>query len=207
MLVEKKITEFIELLASDSPAPGGGSTVALAGALGAALVSMVTNLTLGREKFAGVEDDMKNIRDAAADLQQKLLKAVDEDKAAFDQVMAAYKLPRETAKEKEIRQEAIEKALKCAASIPLEVARYAYEVLQLSKTVAEKGNPNAVSDAGVAALLADAAAKGAILNVKINLSSIKDKQFARDLGEAADSLFVKCEMLKNKVVYKVESML
>lgn len=205
MLQGKTLREFCEELGSAAPTPGGGSAAALVGALSAALVAMVANLTIGKEKYAELEDEMTNVCCAVTELKDKLLGAIDEDKAAFDQVMAAYRMPQGTEQEKVIRREAIEKALKCAAAVPLEVTRYAYEILTLAKTVAEKGNPNAVSDAGAAAVFAEAAAKAAILNVKINLSSIVDRHYAKELGEAAESLLVKCEILKNKVLHKVES--
>jgi formiminotetrahydrofolate cyclodeaminase len=204
MLIEERVDKYIDLLASGEPTPGGGSTAALAGALSAALISMVANLTIGREKYRDVEGELSNIRDAAVELIERLKKAVDEDKAAYDQVMASFRMPKEKEKEKEVRAAAVQQAVKCAAGVPLEVARFCYELLQLAKIAAEKGNPNAASDAGVAALMADAAAKSAILNVRTNLSLIKDDAFVRELKDVCDTLFVKCEMLKNKILYSIE---
>jgi len=181
-LIDLSLSEFIERLASDSPAPGGGSAAALAGALATALVEMVANLTLGREEYAEAQTEMKAVKSAAASIRSELMELVDRDTRAFQAVMAAMRLPRGTEDEKNTRKAAIREATKEASQVPLRVAELACEVLALARVAAQKGNPNAVTDAGVAGWLALAAAEGAGLNVKINLPGIKDDTFRSELG-------------------------
>ncbi|MFY9189516.1 MAG: cyclodeaminase/cyclohydrolase family protein, partial [bacterium] len=192
-------------LASAAPAPGGGSASALAGALAAALVNMVANLTQGKEKFAADEEYMSQLIQAAAVVRRQLAELMEEDTLAFQQVMAAFKLPRETAAEKEHRQARIQATMIHAAQVPLKTAETALRVLELSQIAAEKGNPSAVSDAGVAALLAQAAVEGAALNVKINLGSIKDQAAKSDLAEHIDQIAQTARCLANDVLAAVEN--
>ncbi len=173
------IQVYLDRLASASPEPGGGSVSALVGALGAALVTMVTDLTLGKEKFAAVQSDMAHLRTRAEALRSELGDLVTLDAEAYAAVAAAMKLPRESLADKQERDHALQAALKGAADVPLRVAEAALEVARLSLPAAEMGNPNAVSDAGVAVLLADAAAQSAALNVRINLAWITDEEFSR----------------------------
>jgi len=187
-LVEMKISEFIEELSSDSPAPGGGSVAALSGALSAALSSMVCNLTIGKEKYKDVEYDMENILERLQNIRKRLLEIIDEDTEAFNQVMDAFKLPKNTEEEKKVRKEKIQEALKKAALVPLETARLCAEIIEISKEVAEKGNKNSITDAGVSMIMADAGLKSAILNVKINLKSIEDEKFVDSLIYELDVL-------------------
>jgi len=178
-LTELTIDAFLDKLASSEPAPGGGSASALAVATAAGLVEMVANLTLGREQFAAVEADMKAVAAAAGGLRSELADLVSRDTEAFDQVMAALRLPKGTEEEKTRRREAVQAANKGAAEVPLRVTTLAGEVLALARVVGEKGNPNAITDAGVAGRLALAGAEGAGLNVRINLPGIKDDEFRR----------------------------
>ncbi|MEW6244974.1 MAG: cyclodeaminase/cyclohydrolase family protein [Bacillota bacterium] len=182
MLVHLTVEDFIQELASDSPAPGGGSVSALAGSLGAALVSMVANLTVGKESFKESEAEMRGVLAKAAELKERLGRMVDEDTAAFHQVMAAYKLPKGSEEEKARRSEAIQAALKQAALLPLEVARHCLAVMELSKTVVNLGNPNALSDAAVSMLMAYAGLQGAVYNAEINLAGIKEQAFKNDMA-------------------------
>jgi formiminotetrahydrofolate cyclodeaminase len=179
-LTELQIETFLDKLASSDPAPGGGSASALAVAVAAALVEMVAGLTLGREQFAAVAPDMKAVLAAAADLRSELVALVTRDTEAFDKVMAAMRLPKGTEEEKIRRREALQAATKEAAAIPLRVTALAAEVLALTRVVSEKGNPNAITDAGVAGRLALAGAEGAGINVRINLPGIKDEGFRRN---------------------------
>ncbi|MDD2201292.1 MAG: cyclodeaminase/cyclohydrolase family protein [Firmicutes bacterium] len=168
---------FLEELASKSPAPGGGSASAIAAAMGAGLVSMVVALT---ETSEMPEDDSARIKQTglrAEALRAELLRCADEDTAAFNAVMAAYRMPRKTDEEKRTRREAIQTGLKGAANAPMKTLELAMEGLHLAAYMAQKGNKNAVSDAGVGAQLFNAAACGAIFNIEINLSSIKDADF------------------------------
>jgi methenyltetrahydrofolate cyclohydrolase len=177
--VEGTIASYLDKLASAEPEPGGGSVAALVGALGAGLVTMVTSLTLGKEKFAAVEDDMEEIAAAAEVLRARLGEYVSLDAKAYRAVAVAMKLPRDTEEQKQERAAILQSALKGAAEAPLAVAEAAGEVAALTLPAAEKGNPHAVSDAGVAVLLAEAAAQSAALNVKINLAWIEDEDFNR----------------------------
>ena len=183
MLVKMTVDDFIDQLASAAPTPGGGSASALAGAMAAAMVEMVCNLTVGREKFRDVEGEMRTVLARARELREQMLAAVDEDTRSYNAVSEAYKLPRETGAQKAERTAAIQSALKRASEVPLTVARAAYETSQLAQIAIEKSNPNVASDARVARLLADAAMEGAAANVEINLGSIKDPAFVERLQE------------------------
>lgn len=181
MLLEKRVAEFIAETASASPAPGGGSASALAGALGTALAEMVINLTVGKKKYADVSEELAGILPQLAQARKDLERAVDDDTAAFNEVMKAFGLPKETDEEKSARLQAILQATIGATKIPLNVMQISLHALKMTKIVAEKGNRNSLSDAGVAALLLDTAISGAALNIRINLPSISDHPFA---GEA-----------------------
>jgi formiminotetrahydrofolate cyclodeaminase len=172
-------------LASDAPTPGGGSAAALAGAAGAALASMVTNLTIGRKKYAEVEDEMRRVRTEAESLRRSLHGLIREDAKAYERYMTAAKLPKETDAEKSVRKAALGQAAVAAAEAPLETMRQALATMKLSAIVAAKGNRNAASDGGVGALFARAAIRAAGLNVRINLPSIQDETLrARMLSES-----------------------
>jgi len=188
MLTEKSVTKFLDELASSSPAPGGGSVAALSGALGAALTSMVSNLTVGKKKYLDVEADMKNILRQSESLRQRFTVLIDRDTDAFNKVMEAFSLPKETDDQKALRTAAVQEATKEAALIPLEVMKHVIDGLALAKVVAEKGNANSASDAGVSALMLSAAMEGAALNVQINLSGIQDMEFVGWKTEEVASL-------------------
>lgn len=189
-LVDMRLRDFVDELSSDSPAPGGGSVAALAGALSSALSSMVCNLTIGKEKYKDVEHDMERLLDRVEDMKRRFMDLIDRDTEAFNKVMEALKLPKETDEEKRIRKEKIQDALKGAALVPLETARMCAEMIELCKEVAEKGNKNSITDVGVAAIMARAGLESAILNVKINLKSINDEKFI-------ESLLYEIDVLKN----------
>jgi formiminotetrahydrofolate cyclodeaminase len=184
---EASVGSFLEKLSSADPEPGGGGAAALAGALAAALVSMVTNLTLGKEKFAGLEAEVTELRTASEKLRAELTELITGDALAYGKVAAAMKLPRDTEAQKEERRQVLQAALRGAAETPLRVAEAATEVARLSLPAAEKGNPNAVSDAGVAVVMADAAAQSAALNVKINLAWIEDEAFKQEVWSRIES--------------------
>jgi len=187
-LASMKLDKFISELASNSPAPGGGSVAALSGSLGAALSSMVCNLTIGKEKYADVQDDIKKVLKQSEKLRKRLTELIDEDTNAFNDVIKAFKMPKETEEQKKKRSEAIQKGYKTAAQVPLDTARTCAEILDVAKIVAEKGNVNSITDAAVSALMARAGVEGAILNVKINLGSIKDEKFVGKLSSELDTL-------------------
>lgn len=186
------LNDFLSELASDSPTPGGGSVAALAGALGAALGSMVCNLTVGKKKYADVEEDMKALLAKTEALRLELAELVDEDAAAFDEFMSAMKLPKDTDEEKARRRGAMQSALVDAATVPFVVMEKCVEVAVLSREAATKGNANAVSDAGVSALMARAGAHAARLNVLINLGGITDPAHAEFVERARAGIGTLC---------------
>ena len=204
MLIDKKISNFLDELASNSPTPGGGSVAALAGALGVALISMVGNLTVGKKKYEDVEEDIKKIISSSEKLRYELSQLIEEDVKVFNNFMATYKMPKETEDEKGIRAEMIQESLIKAAKVPLKVAYKCLDILSLSKEVAEKGNINVVSDAGDAALMAEAALESAILNVKINLKMIKDEKERTELSSSIKEILLKEKGQKEKVLEIVE---
>ena len=204
MLIDKKVSNFLDELASNSPTPGGGSVAALAGALGAALISMVGNLTVGKKKYEDVEEDIKKILSSSEKLRYELSQLIEEDVKVFNNFMSTYKMPKETEDEKKVRAEKIQESLIKAAKVPLKVAYKCLDILSLSKEVAEKGNINVVSDAGVAALMAEAALESAILNVKINLKMIKDEKTKEELSSSIQELLLKEKGQKEKVLEIVE---
>lgn len=194
---------FIDETASSSPAPGGGSIAALNAASSAALITMVANLTLGKEKYAAVEGDMKEVAAKAGALKDDFLALIDEDSNAFNKIMAAFKLPKDTDEAKKARSVAIQEATKGAALVPFKVGQKANELFALAEEVITKGNQNAITDGAVAAMNARAAVRGAFLNVKINLGSIKDGLFVEDLqkkmAEIENEVDVREQALLGKV--------
>ncbi|MBI4279666.1 MAG: cyclodeaminase/cyclohydrolase family protein [Armatimonadetes bacterium] len=181
MYPEMPIETFLARLASSAPEPGGGAAAALAAATGAALVSMVANLTIGKEKYAAVQGEMEEARARADALREDLVAAIDRDAESFRRVMDTYKLPRETDEQKAARKRAIQEALRDATRVPAEVVRLCREVATWSQATAEKGNAQVITDAAIAAVLADAAAQSAALNVKINVGPIGNPVFTGPL--------------------------
>jgi formiminotetrahydrofolate cyclodeaminase len=175
--LEESLKTYTEALASGAPAPGGGSAAALVGALGAALNSMVANFTVGREKFADVEEEVRLLLSRSEGLRQVLERLTQADTEAYGQVAAAQKMPRESEEEKAARTAAMQEALKVAAEVPRAATRAAHGVLEVAKELVEKGNPNLITDVGVAAKFAVAAMECAALNVEINLAYIKDESY------------------------------
>jgi formiminotetrahydrofolate cyclodeaminase len=178
MLVDLKVSEFMDRLGAGTPTPGGGSAAAVAGTLAAALGGMVCELTLGKPKFESVRPEVEKAKLALSGLRKDLLALIDRDAEAYDEVSKALKLPKETPAEKAARQQSLGKASQFATEIPVKTAESCLAVLEQVKRVAEIGNPNAASDAGVAAHLAHSGVVGAVLNVRINLSGIPDRDLA-----------------------------
>ena len=200
----ESLSGFVASVASSAPVPGGGSVAAHVGALGAALAEMVAGLTVGRKKYAAVDAEMKELAARALSLGSRLSALVKEDADSYTLVSAAYKLPKGTPEEIAARDAAIQSALVKAASVPLETARACVTVAQLAATCAQKGNTNAVSDAGVAALLAEAACKGAAYNVRINVSSMNDPHAGRKLADEAAALVHECASAAIDAISAVE---
>lgn len=188
MLTDLTIKEFIDKVSGNDPVPGGGSVSALNGALATSLAAMVANLTIGRKKYVEVNDIMEDLTIRFEELTRQLIVDVDRDSEAYDRVFAAFKLPKETEEEKEIRNEAIQKETKYAAEVPMEVARVVHSILPMIDVVVRKGNSNAVTDACVSMMCARTAILGALLNVRINLTSIKDEKYVKAMTEEADMI-------------------
>lgn len=206
-LTDKPVTNFLDELASNAPAPGGGSVAALSGALGAALVSMVCNLTLGKKAYADVQDDISDLLAESEALRQELTGLLEEDVKAYTGYSIAAKMPRGTEEEKAERQVVMQAALKVATDVPLAIAEAAVKVMDLCMPAAEKGNKWAVSDAGVAVLMAEAAVRSAALNVLINLGSLKDEEFAADRQARLDSLLEGKGIMRDEIYDYVASKL
>ncbi|MCR1970897.1 cyclodeaminase/cyclohydrolase family protein [Clostridium cochlearium] len=202
MLKDMTIKEFIYETASDSPAPGGGSIAALSAASAAALIEMVANLTIGKKGYEEVEEEMKELKGVAAEYKEKFINYIDEDSDSFNKIMDAFKMPKNTEEEKKARTKVIQEGFKGAATVPLNVAKDAFELLALAEKVIEKGNQNAVTDGAVAAMSARTAVHSALYNVKINLGSIKDEEFVNTTKkkiEELESNVNKIEEILNKV--------
>lgn len=188
MLTELTIKDFLSKVSGNDPVPGGGSISALNAAIAASLTAMVANLTVGRKKYAEVEERMKMLADKAELISGLFLDYVDRDAKAYELVFSAYKFPKETEEEKAKRSDAIQMATKHAAEVPMDVARSTSEILNYIEFAARSGNSNAITDACVAMMCARTAILGALLNVRINLSSIKDEDFVKRYTEEADEL-------------------
>jgi len=175
--LEEPMRTYADALASGAPTPGGGSAAALVGALGAALNSMVANFTVGKEKFAAVEEDVQRLLEESEQLRAELERLTQADTEAYGQVSAAQKMSRETEEEKAVRRAAMQEALKAAAEAPRAATRACHRVLEVAGELVDKGNPNLITDVGVAAKFALAAMECAALNVEINLAYIKDDSY------------------------------
>lgn len=208
MLLDLTVKEFIEELGSNSPAPGGGSVAALSGSLSAGLVSMVAQLTIN---MAGApEQERERMRQAleqASGLMQSLGKHVDEDTAAFNRVMEAYRMPKGTPDEREQRSRSIQQALQGAAEHPLQVAEECLRLLDCCREAVRYGNPNALSDAGVAALMAHSGVMGALLNVAINLGNIKDPVFRKRLQADQNRIMGAADGLRKEIMEALDARL
>ena len=207
MIKDSAIEPFLDALASRSATPGGGSAAAIIGAMGAALVSMVCNLTIGKKKYADVEDEMTNVLNEAERLRRALTDMIQDDVQAFDAVMGAYGMAKETDAEKAVRSEAIQVALIQATVVPLACCKVAREVIDLAGVAAEKGNLNVISDAGVGVLAAYAALRSAALNVYINAKMIADKGFAEASLKELEGLLAGAEDATEKAYSVVKGKL
>ena len=201
------IESFLDALASSKATPGGGSAAAIIGAMGAALVSMVCNLTIGKKKYADVEGEMKEVLHKAEALRHKLTGMIEDDVKAFDQVMAAYGMAKETDAEKATRDKAIQAALKQATEVPLRCCHAARELIDLAAIASEKGNLNVISDAGVGVLAAYAALRSAALNVFTNAKIITDKAFAEAKLKELEKLLAGAEAATERAYQVVKGKL
>ncbi len=207
MITQRPVDMFLNELASAAPTPGGGSAAAIMGAMGAALLSMVCNVTLGKKGQEAVEGDMKAVREESERLRARLSAMVTEDIAAFDGLMAAYRLPKGSDAEKTHRAEAIQANLRAATETPLQCARACAEVVHLARRAAEKAFSGVVSDAGVGVLAANSALRSAALNVYINAPSLKDRAYAAAATAEIESLLDHCARESEAVFELVRSRL
>ncbi|MCJ7597700.1 MAG: cyclodeaminase/cyclohydrolase family protein [Methyloceanibacter sp.] len=204
---DSSVEKFLDELASQNATPGGGSAAAIMGAKGAALVSMVCNLTIGKKKYADVEADMKAVLEKSEMLRKKLTFMIEDDVRAFGTVMSAYGMPKETDAEKAARSEAIQKALKVATEVPLACCHAARQVIDLADVAAEKGNLGVISDAGVGVLAAYAALRSAALNVFTNAKMINDRVYAEAKLKELDQLMAGAERTTEKAYETVKAKL
>jgi len=207
MIKDMTIQTFLDELASKASTPGGGGGAAVNGAIGAALISMVANFTIGKKGYEDVHDEFTNILNKSEALRAKLTDAIKDDVDVFNRVMAAYGMAKETDEEKRLRTDGIQAALKEATDVPLTCAKLCRQVIDLSESAAEKGNTNVISDAGVALLAGYAGLRSAALNVYINIGGIKDKEFADDRKQQLEALLDGVELFKENVYELVKSKL
>lgn len=198
-LAELKTAEFVDLLASDAPAPGGGSAAALEGALGAALTAMVCGLTVGKKKYAEFQELAESAQAKATDLKARFVDVMDRDTEAFNVVSAAFGMPKETDEEKAARSVAIQKGLEGCTKTPFEMMELAVETLELTASILGKSNDSAASDLGVSALSLRSAIQGAWLNVLINIGSLKNKELAEDYRAKGEALLAKALPLADEI--------
>ncbi len=206
-LVEMKLTDFVDEVSRESPAPGGGSIAALSGSLGAALNSMVANLTANRRGSESIDDILNGAALQCQEIKQQLVSAIDDDTNAFNSYMDARRLPSKTDEEKKMRNEAMQSGLKEAVMVPLNTAKLSLNVIEISDTVARYGNPNSITDVGVGAQSAYTGVIGGIYNVLINLKDIKDEVFVNEMRKTCNELKFKAQSRLNKVLEFVESKL
>jgi len=209
-LCDQTLTRFLERLGSGDPTPGGGSVAALCGALGAALAAMVSRLTLGRKTYQTAWEAMEDVRQKSEHLAGRFQALVEEDTLAYEAVMEAVKRPRENEKQKQERQEALQNALKKAALVPLETLRASAELVETAVIALKKGNPNALTDAGVAVQLARAAALSAAYNVNVNLAGLTDEAFstrtAKDVQALLETILTRSAEAEKAVLDRLGSL-
>ncbi len=198
-LVDLTVTEFMNVLGSDEPAPGGGSASALAASMGISLTKMVAELTVGKKKYAQYEDAMQKVLSDATQLQSELLAAIDKDTEAFNEVSAVFAMPKETDEDKAARKEAMQQALKIAANTPLEMMDIILRALKVTENAIGRSNTNAASDLGVAALNLKSGLQGAWLNVLINISGIKDEAYVQECRAKGSQQLEEGAVLADKI--------
>lgn len=204
-LFSQPLSDILRASASREPTPGGGSVSAVTAAFAASMVAMVANLTIGNKKYRDVEDEVTDIRNRAMALLSQAEELVQTDMVAFRRFMEAYKMPSDTAELKEQKEMAIQEAVRWATEAPLQIARTCLEILELTVEIVPIGNKMAVSDAGVAAYLGEAALGAALLNVDVNLPLVKDKSFAENVTKEKEALKKKAASLKERALFTVLS--
>lgn len=207
MITNKNCKEFINILSSKEPVPGGGGASALVGAIGMALGSMVGNLTLGKKKYENFQEDIKIILDKAGKLQDELIMLVEKDAEVFEPLSKAYGLPKNTEEEKVKREETMENALKLACSVPLDIMRNALRSIELHEELSVKGTKIAISDVGVGVAFCKSALMGASLNVFINTKLMKDREYAQKLNKETEEMIMEGTGKADKIYNAIEEML
>jgi methenyltetrahydrofolate cyclohydrolase len=202
MMTQSSVEKFLDDLASGNPTPGGGSAAAIMGAMGAALVSMVCNVTIGKKGYENVEAEMRSVLSEAERVRRRLTAMVAEDIAAFDSILAAYRLPKFTEQDKAARADAIQAGLRRATEVPLDCARVCAEVIALSRRASEQGYLNVISDGGVGVLAGFTGLRSAALNVYINAPALKDRVFAAQATAELEKLLEFCGA-ESEAVYKI----
>lgn len=195
-IYEKTLNEYLEVAASNSPTPGGGSVSAIVATNAAAMVSMVANLTLGKKGYEDHQDAAKRIADQAMALIAQLKELTARDMAAFDRFVKAWKMPSNTDEEKKAKADANEEAAQNATTVPMEICKVCLEIMKLARELAPFGNKSAISDVGVASYVAEGAMKAAMLSVDINLPGLKTREFADAMTKERARLFAEAEELK-----------
>lgn len=198
-----KLRDFLEKLSSKEPAPGGGSASALAGATAASLGCMVANLTIGKKKYQDVEEQIKKTKEKLEEYRNKFLIEMEEDAKAFNKVIDALKLPKDTEEQKKVRKEKIQEATKEATLVPIQISKDALDVMELVESIAEKGYKMALSDAVIAVILAKDAVLGGIYNVKINLPNIKDQEFVDNLKSQIEKMESEANAIELRTLYNI----
>lgn len=199
MMLEKQTTEFLEDLSSSRPVPGGGGASATVGAFASALGMMVANLTVGKKKYADVEEEIKEAREQLEKLRDELVALTDRDAEAFEPLSKAYGLPKETQEQKEEKERILEQALYEASIVPMDIMETVLKVMHFLKVMGEKGSKIAVSDVGVGILFAQAALEGASLNVFINTNLMKNRERAEELNQKTDAMIQEGRELKETI--------
>ena len=202
-LADMQVTEFVNLMASDAPAPGGGSASALEGAVGAALTAMVCALTVGKKKYADVQDLAAESMEKANDLKARFVYVMDRDTEAFNAVSAVFAMPKDTDEQKAARKAAMQEALKGCTKTPFEMMQLACETLELTRSLVGRLNASAASDLGCSALSLRAAIQGAWLNVLINISGIADEAFAAEYRKNGEALLAKALPLADEIYEEI----
>jgi formiminotetrahydrofolate cyclodeaminase len=205
VFVKESCETFTELLAGNDPVPGGGGASALVGALGTALGNMVGSLTLGKKKYAEVEEDIRRLKAKADELQQELLALVDRDAEVFEPLAKAYGMPKDTEAQQAEKNRVMEEALRLACSVPLEIMEKSCRAIELQQEFSEKGSTLALSDAGVGAIFCKAALQGASLNVFINTGLMKDREYAETINKKAEEMLEQYGKLADQVHHLVVS--
>jgi len=203
MLAKMSVVDFLDETASNSPVPGGGSIAALSAAFSSALTQMVANLTIGKKGYEDIQKEMERAALDAGRLRGMFVEYIDKDSDAFNEVMKAFKLSKDTEENAELRKKAIQEATKIAALVPLEIAREAYKIMDIASLVVQNGNKNAVTDGAVATMLSRTAVLSALYNVKINLSSIKDKEFVEKISTEVHELERNVRLREEEILSKV----